>query len=333
MIRKVENKEQKNMANNIKEPKKTKPFIVDVFSRLIKEKPLASFGLVIVFALLFVGIFADVLAPQGENVVNIGMRFREPGQDGAILGTDNLGRDLLSRIIYGARISMMVSLGVATIATVLSTIIGSISGFIGGKTDIIIQRVVDAIMCFPPLVMMLTIIALIGTGMWQVIIVLGVLGGTGGNTRVVRSAVLSVKQNMYISAARSIGQSDIKIILRHVLPNIMAPIIILFTLQMGAAILTEATLSFLGYGVPPPAPSWGGMLNLGGRQFMYRAWWMGVWPGLALALVVYGINMFGDGLRDVLDPRLRGGLGSYTKGKKVLQKKIKFQQKQINTGG
>jgi len=149
-------------------------------------------------------------------------------------------------------------------------------------------------------------------------------------TRVVRSAVLTTKQNLYIEASRSIGLSDMRILARHILPNIMAPIIILFTLEMGNAILAEATLSFLGFGVPPPTPSWGGMLNMGGRQYMLQAPWIALWPGLALALVVYGINMLGDGLRDVLDPRLRGGIGSYTKSKKLIARRAKIIETEIS---
>jgi peptide/nickel transport system permease protein len=301
---------------------KSKPFLVDVLVRLVREKPLATVGAVIVLVLLFVAIFANFLAPFGENEFNLVMRMKPPGA-GSVLGTDNLGRDLLSRIIYGARISMFVSLGVACISTVLCTIIGVLSGFFGGKVDIVIQRFVDAVMCFPPLIIIMTIISLIGTGLVQVIVVLGLLGGIGGRTRVVRSAVFTIKQNMYVDASKSIGQSNINIVIRHILPNIAAPIIILFTVEMGNAILAEATLSFLGFGVPPPAPSWGGMLSMGGRQYMLQAPWMALWPGVALALVVYGINMFGDGLRDILDPRLRGGIGSYKASKRTQKAKLK----------
>jgi peptide/nickel transport system permease protein len=158
---------------------------------------------------------------------------------------------------------------------------------------------------------MLTVIAVIGPGLVQVILVLGILGGIGGRTRVVRSAVMGIKENVYVEAARAVGATNWTILTRHILPNIMAPIIILFTIEMGSAILAEATLSFLGFGIPPPEPSWGGMLSGAGRRYMLLAPWIALWPGLALALVVYGMNMLGDGLRDILDPRLRGGLGRY----------------------
>jgi len=162
-------------------------------------------------------------------------------------------------------------------------------------------------MCFPGIVIMLTVIALTGPGLVQIILVLGILDGIGGRVRVVRSAVLSIKQSMYVEAAKAVGSPDAKTLIKHILPNITAPLIILFTVSMGGAILTEATLSFLGFGVPPPYPSWGGMLSKEARVYMDQAPWLALWPGLALALVVWGINMLGDGLRDILDPRLSGG--------------------------
>jgi peptide/nickel transport system permease protein len=295
--------------------KRPAPFLIEVFSRLIREKPLGTIGGVIVLILLLVGILADVLAPYGFNEIILADRLSPPSAT-HVLGTDNLGRDMLSRVIYGARISMYVGLAVATMATGIALTIGSISGYLGGAVDLFVQRFVDAVMCFPQLVVMLTIIAVLGPGLLQVIIVLGVWGGLGGRVRVLRSAVISVKENVYVEAARSIGARNAKIVLRHILPNILAPTIVIFTIEMGQAILTEATLSFLGYGIPPPMPSWGGMLSGSGRQYMLLAPWMALWPGLALATVVYGINMLGDGLRDILDPRLRGGLGRYGNTKK-----------------
>lgn len=285
-------------------------FFVDLFFRFIREKPLGSIGAIIVLLLFFVGIFAHWLAPFGYDEIFVGGKL-DPPSSSNWLGTDNVGRDLLSRIIYGARISMFVGLGVSTLGTTINTVIGLTSGFLSGKVDLIIQRFVDAWMCFPGLFLMLTFMALVGSGVPQVIIVLGILFGVSGS-RTIRGAVIGIKQNVYIEAARSIGTPTGLILLRHILPNVMAPIIIVFTTAMGAAIIAEASISFLGYGIPPPVPSWGGMLSGTGRRYMLQAPWLAFWPGLALSIVVYGINMFGDALRDLLDPRLRGGLGRYS---------------------
>lgn len=290
--------------------RKRTPFLVEVATRLVREKPLGTVGLCIVALFFAVGLLANVIAPYGYNEIDLASRLQTPGP-GHLLGTDNLGRDLLSRIIYGARISMIVGLSVATLDTLLATTIGGISGFFGGKVDLIMQRFVDTVMCFPPLVIMLTVIAVVGPGLFQVIFVLGIMGGIGGRTRVIRSAVMSIKENVYVEAARAIGVPKGRTFLKHILPNIMAPILVIFTVEVGAAILVESTLSFLGFGIPPPFPSWGGMLSESGRRYMLLAPWMALWPGLALSTVVYGINMLGDGLRDILDPRLRGGLGRY----------------------
>lgn len=300
--------------------KKRHSFMVELLIRLVKEKPLGSVGGVIVLALFLVGIFANLIAPFGYNEMVLGARLQAPSST-YLLGTDNLGRDLLSRIIYGARISMIVGVSVPLISTVLNTILGVVSGFIGGKVDLFIQRFVDTVMCFPALVLMLTVVAIIGPGLIQIILLLGILGGIGGGVRVVRSAVVGIKENMYVEASRAIGASNIRIMLQHIFPNVMPVLIIGFSLGMGGAILAEATLSFLGFGIPPPMPSWGGMLSGPARQYMLQAPWMAIWPGLALSIVVYGMNMLGDAIRDLLDPRLRGGLGRYGRAVKV-QKKV-----------
>lgn len=309
--------------------RKRHSFFIGVILRIIREKPLAVVGGVIVLLMLLVGIFADFLAPYGYQEIMLRDRLSPPSET-YILGTDHLGRDLLSRIIYGARISLYVGLAVPSIALVLSTMIGCISGYFGGRTDIVIQRFVDAIMCFPGLVIILTVIAITGPGLVQVILVLGILGGIGGRVRVVRSAVIAIRESTYIEAAKAIGSPARKIILSHILPNITAPVIILFTLEMGAAILTEATLSFLGYGIPPPIPSWGGMLSRDARTYMTQAPWLALWPGLSLALVVWGINMLGDGLRDILDPRLIGGKGG--RYRKKFRKTAQQVQQKRKTG-
>ena len=283
--------------------------LAEFFIRLVKEKPLGTVGGVITLLLLLTGIFADFLAPYGMNEIHVG-NFLEPPSAKFWLGTDNLGRDMLSRIIFGARVSMIVGLVAATIATLLSALIGIMSGYIGGKFDLAVQRFVDVWTCFPGLILVLTIMSLIGLGMWKVIIVLGIRYGISGS-RIIRGAVMSVKENVYVQAAEAIGCSTPRILIRHILPNVMAPIIVLLTTRLPLMILIEASLSFLGFGIPPPTPSWGGMLSGAGRSYMFQSPGLAIWPGLALSITVFSVNMFGDALRDLLDPRLRGGVGRY----------------------
>jgi len=283
--------------------------LVGFLIRLVKEKPLGTVGGIITLLLLLTGIFADFLAPYGMNECWVG-DFLSPPSAKFWFGTDNVGRDILSRVIFGARISVIVGLAGSTIATILSLIIGVVSGYIGGKLDLIVQRFVDAWMCLPSLILMMIVISMIGGGMLQVILVLGLMWGVIGS-RIIRSAVIGIKENVYVEAARAIGCPTTRILTRHILPNIMAPTIILFSIRVPNVILVEASLSFLGFGIPPPVPSWGGMLSGTGRAYMFRAPWLAIWSGLALAMVVYGINLFGDAVRDLLDPRLRGGIGRY----------------------
>jgi peptide/nickel transport system permease protein len=279
------------------------------FMRLLKEKPLGVVGAVITLLLLLTGIFADFLAPYGMNETNVEHILAPPSAK-FWLGTDTLGRDVLSRVIYGARISVIVGLSASTVATVLNLIIGGMSGYIGGKFDLIVQRVVDIAQCFPGIIISMVLISVIGPGLWQVTVVLGLLWGVR-SVRLLRSATIAIRENAYVAAAVAAGCSSARIIIRHILPNILAPTIVLFSMRVSAVILTEASLSFLGYGIPPPHPSWGGMLSGMGRSHMLEAPWMVIWPGLALTSVVYGTNMFGDALRDILDPRLRGGVGRF----------------------
>jgi len=300
------------------EERKKPNLMVEVFTRLVKEKPLGTVGGVIVLIMFLAAIFADFISPYGMNEVHLVDRMTPPSAE-YVLGTDNIGRDILSRIIYGSRISMYVGLGGSALCTLSAVVIGVISAFFGGKTDMIIQRFVDAFMCFPPLFMYLTLMAMLGPGILQVIFVLGIVRGVR-QSRVVRGAVIGIKENVYVEAAKAIGASPTRILNRHILPNIMAPVITIFAVSSGYMILSEATLSFLGFGVPPPAPSWGGMLSGSGRRYMLQAPWMALWPGLALTTVIYGMNMLGDAIRDILDPRLRGGLGRYGGVKKKLPK-------------
>jgi peptide/nickel transport system permease protein len=299
-------------AIQLQAPVKRRSLMADIFFRMVKEKPLGTVGLVIFVLLLFTGIFADFIAPYGMNEGSVD--FIKPPSARYWLGTDNLGRDLLSRVIYGARISMIVGLAGASLSLTISIMIGMLAGFVGGRFDMVVQRFVDAWMCFPGLVILIAILSLTGPGMLQVIVVLSLGYGISGS-RVVRSAVMGVKENIYVDAAKAIGAPTGWLLIRHILPNIMAPLIVLFTVRMPFIILDEASLSFLGFGIPPPTPSWGGMLSGAGRSYMFLAPWLAIWPGLALTIVVYGINMFGDALRDLLDPRLRGGLGRYGGGR------------------
>jgi peptide/nickel transport system permease protein len=273
--------------------------------RLIKEKPLGAFGGIIVLGLLLCALLAPWIATHPYDQTNVRNRLKPPSSQ-FYFGTDNLGRDIFSRIIYGARVSVTVGFGAVSIGICLATIIGVGSGYYGGKADVLVQRLVDAQMAIPGLLLLLNIMAVLGPGLLNIILALGIVSAAG-SSRIIRSAALSVKENQFVEAARAIGASHLRIILRYILPNIMAPIIIITTVSLGFVILIESALSFLGFGVPPPYPSWGEMLSGSGRSYMYKAPWMATWPGVAISLAVFGFNMLGDALRDLLDPRLRGG--------------------------
>ena len=286
------------------EPKR-RSRLADFLMRLLKEKPLGTFCGMILLLLIFVAIFADVLAPYPYKEMHLIDRLQGPSAQ-YLLGTDQAGRDLLSRLIIGARISVLVGLAATVLNVVIAVLIGGTSGFLGGKLDLAVQRFVDAWMAFPGLLLLLTIMSIVGKGLPQIIVVLGVAGGIGGS-RVIRSAVIAIKENDYFLAARAVGTPTSQILIRHVLPNIIAPLIIIFSINIGGVIIAEASLSFLGFGLPVKVPSWGGMLSREGRQYMEMAPRLALFPGLALTITVYSLNMFGDALRDLLDPRLRGG--------------------------
>ena len=241
--------------------RKRRPLLAEFFVRLVREKPLGVVGGVIVLIMLFGGIFADVLAPYGMTEIHIADRLEGPSAK-YLLGADQLGRDILSHLMYGARISVVVGLAGTTVAVVVATLIGIPSGFFGGKYDIIVQRVVDAWISFPGLLILLTVMSVVGRGMLQIILVLGILIGIH-SSRVVRSAVIGIKENDYFLAAKAIGSTNARTMIRHIMPNIMAPIIIIFSINIGAIILDEASLSFLGFGLPPDIPSWGGYAQPG----------------------------------------------------------------------
>jgi peptide/nickel transport system permease protein len=272
--------------------------------RLARHKPLGAIGAVIVVGLILLAVFADQIAPYPYDHAISGARMKPPSAQ-FWMGTDNLARDIWSRVVYGARISVTVGFATVALVTVLATLVGVSSAYIGGVFDMVVQRVVDAWMSFPALVIVLSMLAALGPGLLNLILALGILGAAG-TSRVIRGATLATLQHPYVEAARALGSSHVRIVVRHVLPNVMATIIILATVALGTVILAESALSFLGFGVPPPYPSWGGMLSGSGRSFMYHAPWMALCPSVAISLAVFGFNMLGDALRDVLDPRLRG---------------------------
>ena len=277
------------------------------FTRLWREKPLGSACGIIILILILVSILADVLAPYDHMEPHTSDILQGPSAK-YLLGTDYVGRDFLSRLIHGARLSLTVGLAATTLNVVVAVLIGGSSGFFGGKLDLAVQRFVDAWMAFPGLLLLLTVMSIVGRGMLQIIVVLGITGGIVGS-RTVRSAVIDIKENTYFHAAESIGSAGWRTFIRHVLPNIAPVVIVIFTINIGGVIISEASLSFLGFGLPPSVPSWGAMLSREGRQFMEIAPWLALWPGLCLTVVVYSLNMFGDALRDLLDPRLHGGAG------------------------
>ena len=258
-------------------------------ARLARRKPLGAIGGVIVVAMLLMAVFAERIAPYGYDESVRGARMKAPGA-AHWLGTDNLSRDIWSRVVYGARVEITVGFFTVALALVAASAIGVSSAYFGGAWDLVVQRVVDAWLSFPYLIIILSVMAVLGPGLVNVILSLALLL-SATNSRVIRGATLTVMQQTYLEAARAMGCGHARIILRHLLPNVTATIIILAT---------------IGFGVPPPHPSWGGMLSGSGRTYMFRAPWMAVWPGVAISLAVFGFNMLGDALRDVLDPRLRG---------------------------
>ena len=272
---------------------------------MVKTKPLGTACGIVVLALILVSVFADVLAPYPYDEIRL-MEILEGPSARHLLGTDNVGRDFLSRIIHGARVSLLVGLAATTISVVVAVVVGGVTGFLGGKLDLVVQRFVDAWIAFPGLLLLLTLMSVVGRGVLQIILVLGISGGIGSGSRVVRSAVIAIKEHVYFEAGDAVGSSKWRTLIRHVLPNIAPPVIIIFSISVGGYILSAASLSFLGFGLPPDVPDWGGMLSREGRTYMEAAPRLALWPGLCLTLVVYSLNMFGDALRDLLDPRLRG---------------------------
>jgi peptide/nickel transport system permease protein len=275
------------------------------FRRVFLGRGIVVFGMVVILLFLLVAIFAPLIAPYDPYEPDLSSALSGPTAQ-HWLGTDPLGRDTLTRIIYGTRTSLEIGLIVVAVACVVGMILGTLAGYYGGWTHNIIMRIIDAFMSFPMILLALVIAALLGSGMRNVIIALSI-AMMPGYARLMCGQVLSVKENDYVLAGRSVGASNLRIMLRHVVPNCLSPLIVMITMMLGGVVLAEAGLSFLGIGITPPTAAWGSMVN-DGRQYLLTLPILSFAPGLALMLVVFAFNMVGDGLRDALDPRLRGAI-------------------------
>ncbi|MET9046787.1 ABC transporter permease [Streptomyces sp. NPDC004362] len=277
-----------------------------VVLRALLRNKLAVLALAVLVLLLAAALFAPLIAPYDPNSQDLLLRLRPPAwQDGGSgahpLGTDQLGRDMLSRVIYGARVSLLVGAGAALLAGAIGTVVGLVSGYFGGWADRVLMRLADIQLAFPALLLALAIVGFLGSGLWYVILVLGFTGWVS-YARVVRSEVMSLRSRDFITEARAIGVTDATIMRRHLLPNVMAPLATIATLHVAAAVVAEASLSYLGLGVPKETVTWGSMLT-DGQLYLGTSWWVAVFPGIALMLTSLAINITGDALRDVADPK------------------------------
>lgn len=293
---------QTNKSDAAKEyTMKRKSQLGEIVRRFVKNKS-ALLGLIIIIVLVIVAVFADKIAPYGADDQLLSRKFIESCAEFPF-GTDDYGRDILSRCIYGARISLTIGLFATAISCVMGVFLGSLAGFYGGTADNVIMRCIDVLLAIPSMLLALSITAALGNGMRNLILAVGI-SSIPGYARIVRASILSVKEQEYIEAAHSIGASDVRIILKHVLPNCLAPIIVQATMNVANAILSAASLSFVGLGISPPMPEWGSMLN-SGKAYLRTHPHVMVFPGLLIMLSVFAVNMFGDGLRDALDPKLK----------------------------
>ena len=275
----------------------------DNIVRLLTTKPLGAAGAFVVLGMALLALATPLVAPFDPLEAHFADRFKGPSAT-YLLGTDNFGRDLLSRIFWGARVSLVVGFGAVALGHTIGAVLGVVSGYAGGTADILFQRFVDAMMAFPRLIMALAIVAVMGPSILNVILAIAIVD-MPRTARILRAGGLAVKQTQYVEAVVAIGASPLRIILVHVMPNCLAPYLIVATAGLGQAIVVEASLSFLGLGVPPPLPSWGGMLSGVGREYLQQSPWIAIFPGVAISLTVYGFNLLGDAIRDVWDPRLR----------------------------
>ena len=275
---------------------------------LVRRKPLGAVSAVVILGLLAVALLAPLLAPRDPYALNLnerGLPVRMQGPTAAFpLGTDPLGRDVLSRLVYGTRVSLVVGFASVIIGTLLGTVLGLVSGYWEGRIDYVIQRGVDTTMAVPGIILALAVMSVLGQSLTNIILVIAFVIAPGAS-RVVRGTVLAVKQSAFVDAAQALGASPGRIVARHVLPNVFAPILVIATVWLGNAIVIEAALSFLGLGTPPPTPTWGAMLSGEGRRNLETAPYLAIFPGVAISVVVLAFNMLGDALRDLLDPRLR----------------------------
>ena len=272
--------------------------------RFARKKPLGAIGGVIMLIMALTAVFADVLATHDPIATDASATLAKANGE-HWLGTDHLGRDMYSRIVHGARVSLVVGIGSTLLGSVMGGVIGLLSGYAGGKTDLIAQRLLDILQGLPLLVLALVMSAALGPSIHNVIIAISI-PIVPRASRIIRASVLSIREMQYVEAARALGLRHLRIAFRHVLPNTIGPFIVLVTAQLGAAILVEAALSFLGLGVPEPYPSWGRMLSVSAAEYAQKAPHLVLFPGIAISLAVFGSNLFGDALRDTLDPRLRG---------------------------
>jgi peptide/nickel transport system permease protein len=269
-------------------------------ARALLLHPSAVVGGVIVLVVVFAAVFAPAVAPYEVDARNIRARFAAPTSE-HLLGTDNFGRDTLTRLLYGARVSLQVAVVAIGISSVIGVLLGALAGYLGGVADLAIMRVVDVFLAFPPILLALLLVAAVGPGVWSVTIALGLIYWTGF-ARVIRSGILALRTEEFVEASRALGAPWYRTLFRHVLPNAFAPVIVVASVGLGAAVTAEAALSFLGLGIQPPTPSWGSILNVG-LQYLRQTPYLSTFPGLAIMVTVLGFNLLGDGLRDVLDPR------------------------------
>ncbi len=281
----------------------TKKSFGQIFLDMSRNQPLGVAGGLVVVVMIFMAVFADFITVYPPTVNDLEFMLTPPGAEYP-LGTDQFGRDLLTRIIYGARTALTVGFVAAFIGATGGLVLGVGSAYFGGTVDLLFQRVMDVVMAFPLIILALAVVATLGPGTQNVIIAI-TIPFIARSARVVRSNALAIREIPYIDAARALGFSHLRIILRHMVPNVMAPYLIILTASLGQAILLEASLSYLGMGVQEPTPAWGLMLQGGAEEFAESAPWVAIWPGVAISLSVFGFNLFGDAVRDTLDPRLR----------------------------